>query len=176
MRKVGTDRSIKRGDIHVLLIGDPGVAKSQILKFVADLAPKGRYIVGRAASGAGITATVVKDEFLKGWALEAGAMVLANKGIVCIDEIEKMDPNDRSAMHEALEQQTVTISKANVQACYSEDTEVLTEEGWKNFREVKDLKIAQFKPKEKKISFIKPKEFFVITLMMLFLIYQKSLF
>jgi len=125
VRKVGADRSIKRGDIHVLLIGDPGVAKSQTLKFVADLAPKGRYVVGKAASGAGMTATVVKDEFLKGWALEAGAMVLANKGIVCIDEIEKMDPNDRSAMHEALEQQTVTISKANVQASLQAQTSVL---------------------------------------------------
>jgi len=82
-----------------------GVHNSVTLKFISEMAPKGRYIVGKAASGAGITATVVKDEFLKGWALEAGAMVLANKGIVCIDEIEKMDPNDRSAMHEALEQQ-----------------------------------------------------------------------
>ena len=125
VRKVGTDRTVKRGDIHVFLIGDPGVAKSVTLKFIADMAPKGRYIVGKAASGAGITATVVKDEFLRGWALEAGAMVLANGGIVCIDEIEKMDPNDRSAMHEALEQQTVTISKANVQATLKAQTSVL---------------------------------------------------
>ncbi|MEK6885822.1 MAG: minichromosome maintenance protein MCM [Nanoarchaeota archaeon] len=124
-RKVGKDRSVKRGDLHIFLIGDPGVAKSVTLKFISEMAPKGRYIVGKAASGAGITATVVKDEFLKGWALEAGAMVLANKGIVCIDEIEKMDPNDRSAMHEALEQQTVTISKANVQATLQAQTSVL---------------------------------------------------
>ena len=125
VRKVAADRSVKRGDIHILLMGDPGVAKSITLKFIADMAPKGRYIVGKAASGAGITATVVKDEYLKGWALEAGAMVLANKGIVCIDEIEKMDPNDRSAMHEAMEQQTVTISKANVQATLQAQTSVL---------------------------------------------------
>jgi len=125
VRKVGTDRSVKRGDIHVFLIGDPGVAKSVTLKFISEMSPKGRYIVGKAASGAGITATVVKDEFLRGWALEAGAMVLANGGIVCIDEIEKMDPNDRSAMHEALEQQTVTISKANVQATLKAQTSVL---------------------------------------------------
>lgn len=125
VRKVSADRSVKRGDIHILLMGDPGVAKSITLKFISDMAPKGRYIVGKAASGAGITATVVKDEYLKGWALEAGAMVLANKGIVCIDEIEKMDPNDRSAMHEAMEQQTVTISKANVQASLQAQTSVL---------------------------------------------------
>ena len=120
VRKTSQDGTVSRGDIHLFLIGDPGVAKSVTLKFISNIAPKGRYIVGKAATGAGITATVVKDEFLKGWSLEAGAMVLANKGVICIDEIEKMDATDRSAMHEALEQQTVTISKANVQACYSE--------------------------------------------------------
>jgi len=125
VRKVNDDGSVARGDIHLFLIGDPGVAKSVTLKFIADIAPKGRYIVGKAATGAGITATVVRDEFLKGWSLEAGAMVLANKGVICIDEIEKMDPQDRSAMHEALEQQTVTISKANVQATLSAQTSVL---------------------------------------------------
>ena len=161
VRKVSADRSVKRGDIHILLMGDPGVAKSVTLKFISDMAPKGRYIVGKAASGAGITATVVKDEYLKGWALEAGAMVLANKGIVCIDEIEKMDPNDRSAMHEAMEQQTVTISKANVQACYSQDTEVLTEEGWKKYNETNNLKIAQFDTKDKTIKFLPHKGLFV---------------
>ncbi|MBI2628737.1 hypothetical protein HYW74_01490 [Candidatus Pacearchaeota archaeon] len=82
-----------------------GVHNSITLKFVSKIAPKGRYVVGRGASGAGLTATVVRDEFLKGWSLEAGAMVLSNKGIVCIDEIEKMDEQDRSAMHEAMEQQ-----------------------------------------------------------------------
>jgi replicative DNA helicase Mcm len=125
VRKISTDKSVKRGDIHILLCGDPGTAKSQTLKFISEMAPKGRYIVGKAASGAGITATVVKDEFLRGWALEAGAMVLANKGIICLDEIEKMDPNDRSAMHEALEQQCVTISKANIQASLQAQTSVL---------------------------------------------------
>jgi replicative DNA helicase Mcm len=125
VRKTSPDGTVSRGDIHLFLIGDPGVAKSVCLKFIANIAPRGRYIVGKAATGAGITATVVKDEFLKGWALEAGAMVLANKGIICIDEIEKMDAQDRSAMHEALEQQTVTISKANVQASLSAQTSVL---------------------------------------------------
>ncbi|MBS3073098.1 minichromosome maintenance protein MCM [Candidatus Pacearchaeota archaeon] len=125
VRKEKIDRTVSRGDIHVLLVGDPGVAKSVTLKFVSIIAPKGRYVVGKSASGAGLTATVVRDEFLKGWSLEAGAMVLSNKGIVCIDEIEKMDPNDRSAMHEAMEQQTVTISKANVQASLRAETSVL---------------------------------------------------
>ncbi len=119
------DGSKNRGDIHILLIGDPGVAKSVTLCFMASISPKGRYVVGKSTSGAGLTATVVRDEYLKGWSLEAGAMVLANKGLVCIDELEKMDPQDRSAMHEAMEQQTVTISKANVQASLRAETSVL---------------------------------------------------
>jgi len=125
VRKISPDGTVSRGDIHLFLMGDPGVAKSVTLKFISNIAPKGRYVVGMATSGAGITATVVRDEFLKGWSLEAGAMVLANKGVICIDEIEKMGAEDRSAMHEALEQQTVTISKANVQATLSAQTSVL---------------------------------------------------
>jgi len=82
-----------------------GVHNSVTLDFMAKISPKGRYVVGKSASGAGLTATVVRDEYLRGWSLEAGAMVLSNKGLVCIDELEKMDPGDRSAMHEAMEQQ-----------------------------------------------------------------------
>lgn len=125
VHKKKIDGTKSRGDIHVLLVGDPGVAKSVMLKFMSTIAPKSRYIVGRAATGAGLTATVVKDEFLRGWALEAGAMVLANKGLACLDELEKMSEEDRSAMHEAMEQQTITISKANVQACLRAETSVL---------------------------------------------------
>jgi len=125
VKKELSDGSNQRGDIHILLIGDPGVAKSVILGFMSKIAPKGRYVVGKSTSGAGLTATVVRDDYLKGWALEAGAMVLANKGLVCIDELEKMDPQDRSAMHEAMEQQSVTISKANVQASLKAETSVL---------------------------------------------------
>jgi replicative DNA helicase Mcm len=125
VQKTHTDGQKSRGDIHILLIGDPGVAKSVTLSFIANISPKGRYVVGKSASGAGLTATVVRDEYLRGWSLEAGAMVLANKGLVCIDELEKMDPQDRSAMHEAMEQQTVTISKANVQASLRAETSVL---------------------------------------------------
>jgi len=125
VQKIHKDGQKSRGDIHILLIGDPGVAKSVLLTFMANISPKGRYVVGKSASGAGLTATVVRDEYLRGWSLEAGAMVLSHKGLVCIDELEKMDPNDRSAMHEGMEQQTITISKANVQANLKSETSVL---------------------------------------------------
>jgi replicative DNA helicase Mcm len=125
VQKEKTDGQKTRGDMHIMMIGDPGVAKSVILTFMANVSPKGRYVVGKSTSGAGLTASVVRDEYLKGWSLEAGAMVLANKGLVCIDELEKMDQTDQSAMHEAMEQQTVTISKANVQATLKAQTSVL---------------------------------------------------
>ena len=125
VQKRKKDGQISRGDIHIMMIGDPGVAKSVILGFMANISPKGRYVVGKSTSGAGLTASVVKDEFLKGWSLEAGAMVLANKGLVCIDELEKMAEQDQSSMHEAMEQQTVTINKANVQATLNAQTSVL---------------------------------------------------
>ncbi len=125
MRKERSDGVVTRGDIHVLLVGDPGAGKSQLLKRVGVIAPKGRYVSGKGVSGAGLTASVVKDEFLGGWSLEAGALVLANDGICCIDELDKMSHDDRSAMHEALEQQTISISKANVQATLLSRTTVL---------------------------------------------------
>ena len=74
----------RRGDIHILLVGDPGAGKSQLLQFISKSAPKGRFVSGKGASGAGLTAAVVKDEFLKGWSLEAGTLVLANKGFAVI--------------------------------------------------------------------------------------------
>ncbi len=125
VKKIRGDNTSMRGDIHILLVGDPGVAKSVMLGYISKTAPKARYISGKSSTGAGITATVVKDDLLKGWSLEAGAMVLANKGIVCIDEFDKMDEEDRSAMHEAMEQQTVTIAKATVQATLRAQTSVL---------------------------------------------------
>ena len=125
IKKTKSDGGSTRGDIHVLLVGDPGVAKSVMLKFTSTIAPKGRYVSGKSATAAGLTAAVVKDEFLRGWSLEAGAMVLSNKGTVCIDEIEKMNEQDRNAMHEALEQQTVSISKANIHATLRAETTVL---------------------------------------------------
>ena len=125
VRKIRTDGVTTRGDMHILLIGDPGSGKSQMLKRVTIVAPKARFVGGKGASAAGLTASVVKDDFIRGWALEAGALVLANKGLCSIDELDKMGDEDRSAMHEALEQQTVTISKANIQATLRAETTVL---------------------------------------------------
>ncbi len=125
VHKKRTDGVQSRGDIHVLLVGDPGSGKSQMLKRISSIAPKGRYVSGKGVSGAGMTAAVVKDEFLGGWSLEAGALVLANNGVCCIDEMDKMGNDDRSAMHEALEQQSVSISKANIHATLLARTTVL---------------------------------------------------
>jgi len=123
--KTSADGVPTRGDIHMLLIGDPGAGKSQLLKRASIVAPKSRYVSGKGTSGAGLTAAVVKDEFLSGWSLEAGAMVLSNKGILMIDEMDKMTPEDRSAMHEGMEQQTISISKANIQATLRCETTIL---------------------------------------------------
>ncbi|OYT41139.1 AAA family ATPase, partial [Candidatus Pacearchaeota archaeon ex4484_26] len=139
IRKRKRDKTFSRGDIHILLVGDPGTGKSVLLQFIAKNAPKARYVAGKAATSAGLTATVVKDEFLKGWSLEAGALVLANLGILCIDELEKMDPQDRAAAHEALEQQQVTISKATIQATLRAETTVLA---------AANPKLGRFYPRE----------------------------
>jgi len=96
-----------RGDIHTLIVGDPGTAKSQLLRYVAEVAPRAIYTSGKGATAAGLTAAAVKDDFAGGrWVLEAGMLVLADGGMAVIDELDKMSPEDRSAMHEALEQQS----------------------------------------------------------------------
>ena len=106
-----------RGDIHILLVGDPGTAKSELLSYMSRLSPRGIYATGRAASGPGLTAVATRDEFGEGrWTLEAGALVLADKGLACLDELDKMNPQDRSAIHEALEQQRISVAKAGITA------------------------------------------------------------
>lgn len=105
-----------RGDIHILLVGDPGIAKSQILRYVIGIAPRGVYASGKSASAAGLTAAATKDEFDGQWTLEAGAMVQANKGIVGVDEMDKMNPMDRASIHEAMEQQEIHVAKAGILA------------------------------------------------------------
>ncbi len=106
-----------RGDIHTLLVGDPGTAKSQMLNYMSKLAPRSVYASGKASSAAGLTAAAVRDEFGEGqWTLEAGALVLADMGVACIDEIDKMEETDRSSMHQAMEQQEISVAKAGINA------------------------------------------------------------
>jgi|Deesub1362A_J573_1020465.scaffolds.fasta_scaffold00018_89 replicative DNA helicase Mcm len=114
--KVLPDGTRIRGDIHVLLVGDPGVAKSQLLRYVHRIAPRGVYTTGKGTTYAGLTATAVKDEFDGRWTLEAGALVMADKGIALIDEIDKMRTDDVGALHEVMEQQTVSVAKAGINA------------------------------------------------------------
>jgi len=111
------DGTRSRGDIHILLMGDPGVAKSQLLSYMADLSPRGRFTSGMSASAAGLTAAAVQDANADGrWTLEAGALVLADLGLAAIDEFDKMNDGDRSSMHEAMEQQRISIAKAGITA------------------------------------------------------------
>ncbi|GAH96672.1 unnamed protein product, partial [marine sediment metagenome] len=114
-----------RGDIHVLLTGDPGTAKSQLLKWAANAAPRGLYTSGPKASGVGLTAATVRDELSGSWSLEAGAMVIADGGLAAIDELDKMDPKESNALLEALEQQTVSVAKAGIVATLNTRTALL---------------------------------------------------
>ncbi|PSQ00892.1 AAA family ATPase [Halobacteriales archaeon QS_5_70_17] len=112
------DGSRIRGDLHMLLIGDPGTGKSALLQYIRNIAPRSVYTSGKGSSAAGLTASAVRDDFGEGqqWSLEAGALVLADQGIAAVDELDKMRTEDRSAMHEALEQQSISVSKAGINA------------------------------------------------------------
>ncbi len=113
-----------RGELNVLLVGDPGTAKSQLLQYVASVAPRGLYTSGRGTTAAGLTAAVLRERG-GGMSLEAGALVLADKGIACIDEIDKMRPEDRVAIHEAMEQHTVSVAKGGIVATLNARTAIL---------------------------------------------------
>jgi len=117
VRKQMRDGTPRRGDVHVLLVGDPGIAKSVILRYAVKVAPRGVYTSGQGTTKAGLTAAAIKEEFNDGrWTIEAGALVLADTGLAAVDDLDKMSDTDRSGLHEAMEQQTVSLAKAGITA------------------------------------------------------------
>jgi len=125
VRTMKKDGTFRRGSIHVLTVSDPGLGKSVMLNFAHKMLSRSRFVSGKSTTTAGLIAGVTKDEMTHYWSLEAGAMVLANDSIIMVDEFEKMSEEDRSSMHQAMEQQEVNISKVSIQAKLSTRTAVL---------------------------------------------------
>ena len=114
-----------RNDIHILLIGDPGAAKTRLLQYVTMLAPKSIYVSGKSVSGVGLTASAEKDDLGEGWTLKAGALVLASGGLAGVDEFDKIDDKERAALHEVMESGTVSVAKAGIVAKFKAKTAIL---------------------------------------------------
>jgi replicative DNA helicase Mcm len=126
VKKALPGNQVIRGNAHILLVGDPGTGKSQILQAANNIAPKSIYTAGKTTSGVGLTASAVKDDFGEGgWTLKAGALVLASGGVCMVDELDKMDAEDRSAMHEAMEQGRISVAKAGIVTRFKSDTSIL---------------------------------------------------
>lgn len=143
VKKMRAWKVFSRNRTNILLVGDPGVAKTLLGKCVLERMPKSVYISGDATTKAGLIGIVDKDPLLNTWCVKVGSLSKANDSIAIIDELDKLKPEDRESLHTPMESGEIILNKADVH-CYSEDTEVLTEKGWKKYDEVKNLKIFQY--------------------------------